>query len=150
MRRMRLITAAFFALTVASAAQQPAPQPTVRFEVASVIQGLTGEFDIELMSAVDENDPKLPSLFTAVCEQLGLRLHMADRTTYESVVLHSCALMLCFSTAALYAQRPMRLEFEVASIKRNVDGSGFLTGGFCLGDDSHAKATDPFREAVAA
>jgi uncharacterized protein (TIGR03435 family) len=53
----------------------------------------------------------------------------------------SCASVVSLLAATLSAQQPTRLEFDVASIKRNVDGSGFMAGGFCVGGDSSIKPT---------
>jgi uncharacterized protein (TIGR03435 family) len=53
----------------------------------------------------------------------------------------SCSSVVSLSAATLSAQQPTRLEFDVASIKRNVDGSGFMAGGFCVGGDSSIKPT---------
>ena len=48
--------------------------------------GLIGEFDVELFWAVDSANEKLPSLLTAVRDQLGLRLQ-PGKTEIESLVI---------------------------------------------------------------
>jgi len=48
--------------------------------------GLTGEFDVELFWAVDSANEKLPSLLTAVRDQLGLRLQ-PGKTQIEVLVI---------------------------------------------------------------
>jgi uncharacterized protein (TIGR03435 family) len=50
--------------------------------------GLTGDFDVELFWDADESNEKLPSLLTAVQDQLGLRLQPAKAAIEVLVIDH--------------------------------------------------------------
>jgi uncharacterized protein (TIGR03435 family) len=50
--------------------------------------GLAGEFDVELFWAVDSSNERLPSLLTAVRDQLGFRLQLAKAEMEVLVIDH--------------------------------------------------------------
>ena len=63
---------------------------------------------------------------------------MPDRRNQRSPVVTFLILVLGCTLSG--AQEP-ELRFDVASVKKNVDGTGFLTGGMCVGSSSTAVPT---------